>query len=67
MNDSVLVEVLESVDNLYCVALHLQFVQALPPPQQLVHALVRAQFQQNVHVLSILEEVLEFNYSGVVH
>jgi hypothetical protein len=67
MNDSVLVEVLEGVDNLNRVALHLQFVQTLPPPKQLVHALVRAQLQQNIHVLGVFEEVLKLNHSRVVN
>lgn len=61
------VQVLERVDDLERVALHLQLVQPLSPPQQLVQALVCAQFQQDVHVLSVFEKVLEFDHVLVVH
>jgi hypothetical protein len=59
VDDAVGMEVLESVDDLDRVTLNLQFVQPLPPLQQLIHALVLAQLQKNVDIFRILEEVLE--------
>ena len=54
-----LVQILQCIDDLSCVALHLQFMKSLPPLQQLVHALVRAEFEQDVYVFTVLEEVLK--------
>ena len=59
VDDAVGMEVLESVDDLDRVTLNLQFVQPLPPLQQLIHALVLAQLQKNVDIFGIFEEVLE--------
>ena len=44
MDDSVLVQVLQSMDNLSRVALHFKFMQALSSFQKLIHALVLAEF-----------------------
>ena len=59
MDYSVLMQVFQGVDDLRCVALDFKFMKALASFQKLVHALVRAQLQQDVHVLAVLEEVLE--------
>lgn len=59
MNDSVAVQVLDSSAYLIHVALRFQLVQSLPPAQEFVEGLVVAELQQDVHVLSVLEEVLE--------
>lgn len=59
MNDAVRVQVLECADDLHGVALHLELVQTLSAFEQLIHALVMAQFQQDVDVLGIFKEMLE--------
>ena len=61
MDDLVLVEVDEGVDYLLQIVHNLHFDQPLPALDQLVQSLVRAQLQQNVHVLVVLEHVLEFH------
>lgn len=61
MDDAVRVQVLKSVYDLHSVALHLDLVQPLPPPQQLIHALIVTELQQYVNVLCILEEVLKLD------
>jgi hypothetical protein len=63
MDYAMRVQILQCVDDLDGVALHLQLMQSLPPSQQFVHALIGAQFQQDIDVLSIFEEMFEFNYS----
>jgi hypothetical protein len=51
------VQVLERVDHLLGVALDLELVQALAPLQKLVHALVLAQLEQDVHILTVFKEM----------
>lgn len=51
--------VLECTHNLNHIALDLQLVQSLAPPQDLVERLVDTQLKQDVHVVVVLEEVLE--------
>ena len=62
VDDSVRVKVLEGGNNLGCVALHLQFVESLTALEQLVHALVLAQFEKDVNILTVFEEVLEMTH-----
>ena len=62
-----LVQILQCIDDLSCVALHLQFMKSLPPLQQLVHALVRAEFEQDVDILTVFKEVLEVADVGVLN
>lgn len=59
-------QVLERVDDLGSVALDLELMQSLSPLEQLVHTLVLTQFQQDVYVLGVFEEVLELTYVGVL-
>ncbi len=59
MNDLVLVEIDERVDYLQLVVLHFHFCQPLATFDQFVQSLVRANLQQNVDVLVVLEDVLE--------
>ena len=66
MNDSVRVQVLQCIDDLHSVTLHLKFVQPLPSLEQVVHALVGAQFEQDVHVFLVLKEVLELYHVDVL-
>lgn len=51
------VQVLERVDDLLGVALDLELVQALATLQKLVHALVLAKLEQDVHILAIFKEM----------
>ena len=53
------VHVLQGLHDLDCVALNFELVQSLSPPKQLIHRLVAAQLQENVHILVVLEEVLK--------
>ena len=46
--------------------LHLHLGQSLPPLDQLVQRVVRANFQQNVHILVVLKHVFELNDMVVV-
>lgn len=66
VNNPVLVQVLQSVYDLHGVALNFQLVQSLAALQQLVHALVLAQFEQDVHVLAVFKEVLEVAHVAVL-
>ena len=59
MNYSVTVKVLNSRTYLIDVALHFQFVQTLPPSEQLIQRLVLTELQKDIHVFSIFEEVLK--------
>ena len=59
MDDSVLVKVLQGINDLRSVALNFQLVEALTPFEELVHALILAKLEEDVYVLAVLEEVLE--------
>ena len=62
MNYAVRVQVFERINDLLGVALDLQLVQALPPLQELVHALVLAQLEEDIHILAVFEEVQELGH-----
>jgi hypothetical protein len=51
---------------LYKVVLYFHFSQSLPSLDQLVQRVVRANFQQNVHILVVLKHVFELNDMVVV-
>jgi hypothetical protein len=51
---------------LHQVVLHLHLGQSLPPLDQLVQRVVRANFQEDVHILVVLKHVLELNDMVVV-
>lgn len=61
VNDTVTVQVFNSGADLINVALDFKLVQSLPSPQQLIQGLVLTEFKEDVHVLCVLEEVLEAN------
>ena len=60
--DLVLVEVDERCDDLKEIVLDFHFCQSFSTLYQLVQRLVRADLQQNIHVLMVLEDVFEFDY-----
>ena len=64
---AVRVQVLERVDDLLGVALDLELVETLAPLQQLVHALVAAELEENVDTLAVLEKVHELRHILVLH
>ena len=66
MNDSVLVEVLERVNDLRRVALNFQLMKALTSFEKLVHALILAKLEKDVHILAVLEKVLEVAHVGML-
>lgn len=59
MNDSVLVQVLQRVNNLLCVIHDLEFVESFASSEQFVQRLVWTQFKQNVDTLGIFEVMFE--------
>lgn len=59
-------QILQSVNDLYGIALDLKFMQSLPALKQLVHALILTQFKQDIDVLSIFKEVLELTNVDVL-
>ena len=59
VNDTVAVQVFNSGADLINVALDFKFVQSLPSPKQLIQRLVLTEFKEDVHVLCVLEEMLE--------
>lgn len=65
MYDLMRMHILERPDDLDGVALDLDLVQTLPPPEQLVHRLVLAELQQNVHVLVVFEEMFKAHNMSV--
>ena len=67
MNDPVSVEVLQSSNDLHSVALDLEFVEALSPLEQLVETLVLTELKQDVHILCVLEKVLELGNMVVLN
>lgn len=60
------VQILQSINDLYGIALDLKFMQSLSALKQLVHALILTQFKQNIDVLSIFKEVLELTNVDVL-
>ena len=61
MDNTMGVQILESIDNLLCVAFDLQFMQSLAALQKLVHALVLTQFKQDIHILTVFEKMKELS------
>ena len=59
MNDAMTVKVFNCGTDLIDVTLDFELVEALTSAQQLVQRLVLAQLEENIDVLSILEEVFE--------
>ena len=59
-------KVFERIDDLHGVALHFKFMKPLSSFQQFIHALILAQFQQNVNIFSIFEEMLELAYINML-
>ena len=65
MNDFVLVKVDEGVDDLLEIVSHFHLSQSLPSLDELVESLVGADFQENVDIFVVLEDMLEANDVGV--
>ena len=59
MNYAMLVQVLQSVDDLGSVTLHFEFMKAFSTLEQFVHTLVLAELQENVDILAVLKKVLK--------
>lgn len=66
MDNAMRVQVLQSVDYLCSITLNFQFVKSFSTFKQFVHALVLAKFEQDVDILTVLEEVLEVADIGVL-
>ena len=59
MNNTMTVKVFDCSTNLIDITLDFELVEALTTTQQLVQRLVLAQFEENIDVLSIFEEVFK--------
>ena len=59
MDHAVSVQVLNSRADLHHVALDLKFMETFASAKEFVQALVLAQLQEDVYVLSVLKEVLK--------
>ena len=66
VDDPVRVQVLQSVYYLHCVALHFELMESFSALEQLVHRLILAEFQQDVHILAVFEKVLEVAHVRVL-
>lgn len=66
VDDSICVEVLECLDDLNGVAKGFEFGDALATLDELVEGLMRAEFEENVDVFMIFEDVLELDDVGVM-
>lgn len=66
MDDSMRMEVLDSIANLHYVALNFEFMEALTSSEELIEGSGTAHFKQNVHILGVLEEVFEADNIGVM-
>lgn len=66
VDDAVGVEVLECLDRLHDIVLHLLVCQFLPPLDEFVERLVWAHLEQDVHVVVVFEYVLKLDDAGVV-
>ena len=62
MNDSMRMQVLQSIYNLSNPTLNFQFMEPFSASQKLVKGLIMTQLKKNVHVLIILKEVLKPHY-----
>ncbi len=65
MDDFVDVQIFKGTDDLDQVILNLHFCESFSAFDQLVQSMVRTDFQKNVNVLMVLENVLEL-YNVVV-
>ena len=59
MDNSMGVQILNCITDLNGVALNLQLVKSSSSPQKFVKSLALAEFEDDVYILSILEEMLE--------
>ena len=60
------VQILQGSNALQNVTLNFNLGKPLPPLQHLIHSLIRTQLEQNVHILSVFEEVFKAHYIVVV-
>ena len=66
MDHTVGVQILESIDNLLGVALDLEFMESLAALQKFVHALILAQFKQDIHIFTVFEKMKELSHIGML-
>lgn len=59
MNDSVAVEVLQTIYKLKSKILNFKFMQAFPPFKQVAHGLIWAQLKEDINALWVFEKVFE--------
>ena len=66
MNNPVGVKILKSINDLHRVALDLELMKSLPPLEQLIHALILAELQQDVNTIAILEKMHKLSHIGML-
>ena len=67
MNNPVRVEILESIDDLHGVAFNFNFMQSLPPLEKLIQTLIVAEFQENIHILTVFKKVHELGHIRMLY
>ncbi len=58
-------EILKSINNLHGIAFDLELMKSFPSLEQLIHALVMTELQQDINVVAILEEMHELSNVGM--
>ena len=61
MNNSMSMQILESIDNLHCVALHFNFMKTFSSSQKFIQTLILTQLEENIDIISVFKEMLELN------
>lgn len=66
MDDLIDMQVLQRANNLHQIILHLHLGESFPSLDKLIEGVVGADLEQDVHVLVVLEDVLELDDVVVV-
>lgn len=62
-----LMQILQRIHHLKCVALNFEFVKSLAALNKIVKRLILANLEQDIDVLMVLEEVLKLAYKLVLY
>jgi len=66
MDDTMRVEILQSINHLLSVAFDLQLVESLSALQQFIHALILAQLKQDIHIFTVFEEMKKLGHISML-
>lgn len=67
MDDSVGVQVFESINDLHSIAFDLELMKSLPSLQQFIHTLVMTKLEKNVHIFTVFKKVHKLSNIGVFY